>query len=485
MNRRSTVAGLLAVQLALGSLAAQSVHPAPPSIGPLRQEEDYGYLERDAARQGFWWEPLKYLRLAPTPDAPFLSLGGEARVRYEWIDHSDFGAGPQDSGGYLLTRYLPYISLTAPNLPGGIRLRVFGQAEVAASDYDARGPGPIDEENFDFVQAFAEISLPLAGGELRLQGGRQITAFGTERLIGSRYGPNIPLSFDGGIVRWNNPLWDVRGFYLRPVEIDPDPLNNESSDDEQLWGLYATRKWKSDSPAPSATGVDVYYIGFLDAAATYNAGTGREVRHTVGSRLFGQRALGRGTLDWNYEGILQFGSFDRPDRNGDILAWSIGTETGYTFPLPFTPRFSLRANIISGDRNTDDNSLGTFNPLFPKGKYFGELTPVGPYNLVNVLGGVGLAITDTVSLSVQGGPYWRYSTDDAVYGVAGNTVRPSPESDGSRFIGAQLEFLAEWKPTRELGFLVTYSLFAPGGFIEETGPSETIHFFALEAVFQF
>ncbi len=40
----------------------------------------------------------------------FLSLphsGSEVRVRYEWIDNTDFGSGPQDNGGYLLTRYLP------------------------------------------------------------------------------------------------------------------------------------------------------------------------------------------------------------------------------------------------------------------------------------------------------------------------------------------------------------------------------------------
>jgi len=42
-------------------------------------------------------------------------------------------------------------------------------------------------------------------------------------------------------------------------------------------------------------------------------------------------------------------------------------------------------------------------------------------------------------------------------------------------------FCANW----ELAFLVSYSQFVPGSFIRDTGPSETIHFFAVEAVFQF
>lgn len=54
-------------------------------------------------------------------------------------------------------------------------------------------------------------------------------SFGTERVLGTRYGPNVPLSFDGGLVHWNEANWDVHGFYLRPVEVAPDPLDNLSS----------------------------------------------------------------------------------------------------------------------------------------------------------------------------------------------------------------------------------------------------------------
>ena len=128
-------------------------------------------------------------------------------------------------------------------------------------------------------------------------------------------------------------------------------------------------------------------------------------------------------------------------------------------------------------------------PRFPKGKYFGELTPVGPYNLINLLGAVGLTVTEQIAVFAQGGPYWRYSAHDAVYGVGGNIVRASDSGPGdtsnARFIGTQLEFVAEWIPAREWAFLVSYSHSVPGSFIRDTGPSETIHFFAAGAVFQF
>ena len=55
------------------------------------------------------------------------------------------------------------------------------------------------------LQAFAKTSVPLGTGALSLQGGRQEISFGTERLLGTRYGPHVPLSFDGGLVRWQDP----------------------------------------------------------------------------------------------------------------------------------------------------------------------------------------------------------------------------------------------------------------------------------------
>ena len=60
---------------------------------------------------------------------PHVRWRGEAR--YELIDNTDFGSGPQDNGGYLLTRFMPYVALTLPNLPAGWELQLFAQFEAA------------------------------------------------------------------------------------------------------------------------------------------------------------------------------------------------------------------------------------------------------------------------------------------------------------------------------------------------------------------
>ncbi len=451
----------------------------------MRQLEEYDYLGIPALREGYWWEPLKHWSLGDEPGDPFISLGGELRLKYEWIENSDFGAGAQDNGGYLLTRVLPYASLTIPVEENGPEFQLFGQAILAANDGDARGPGPIDEEQIDFLQAFLAYDVPWTGGGLRLQVGRQIVAFGTGRLVDTRYGPNVPLSFDGGIAAWERSRWKAEAFYLRPVRIDPEPLDNQSSEDQQFWGVYATRQLEEDLAALDKVAIDLYYLGFYDRMASYSIGSGRELRHSFGTRFFGQQPIGPGTLDWNYELVGQFGQFDHLGQDENILAWTLGTETGYSVDLGLPSRFFLRANFISGDTDPNDDTLGTFNPLFPKGKYFGELTPVGPYNLINLLAGAAVEFSDSVSLSFQGGPYWRYSTSDAVYGVGGNIVRDDMPGAEARFIGGQAEWILEWKIRREVGVLFTYSQFVPGEFIRQTGPAETTQLATVEVTFVF
>jgi hypothetical protein len=80
--------------------------------------------------------------------------------------------------------------------------------------------------------------------------------------------------------------------------------------------------------------------------------------------------------DFDYEALGQFGTFG----SANIRAWTVASETGYRIPtLPLKPRFSAKADISSGDHPySNPNTLGTFNPLFPKGDYFGVLATTGP-----------------------------------------------------------------------------------------------------------
>jgi hypothetical protein len=319
----------------------------------------------------------------------------------------------------------------------------------------------------DILQSFADVRLGGAetGTGVTLRAGRQMLSLGSERLVGTRYGINVPLAFDGF-----RALLSVKGMTLsllavRPVQPAVGTLDDRRSRAKSLWGGYAT-----------LAGLDLYYLGYRNSAAHFDSRTGPEVRHSIGARSFGRA----GDWHWNVEGVAQFGHF----AGSPIAAWTLATEVERRFPTAaLAPDAVLRGNIGSGDRRSGDNRLGTFNALFPKGKYFGELSPIGPYNIISLNPHVGLSLWKDVSASVAGMAYWRYSRGDGVYDVPGNLLR-APGAARARFIGKQAEGTLAWQATRELELSTSLSAFAPGGFIRQTGTARTIVLLGLEASFR-
>jgi hypothetical protein len=155
----------------------------------------------------------------------------------------------------------------------------------------------------------------------------------------------------------------------------------------------------------------------------------------------------------------------------------------YTFAsVTLSPRLGLRANIVSGDHNPNDPTLETFNPLFPKGKYFGEIGLIGPYNLINAHPTLTLQLNKDWTLDLATVFYWRESLGDG--GSGGDLVRPSDDSR-SRYIGTQADVILGWQPVPWFSAALSYSVFVPGQFIRDTGPSKTAHFVGVEAMLKF
>jgi hypothetical protein len=80
--------------------------------------------------------------------------------------------------------------------------------------------------------------------------------------------------------------------------------------------------------------------------------------------------------------------------------------------------------------------------------------------------------------------YWRYSSADGVYDIPGNLIR-APGDSRAKFIGKEAEVTLAWQATAELELSTSFSLFAPGEFIKETGSARTIRMIGLESNFRF
>ena len=124
---------------------------------------------------------------------------------------------------------------------------------------------------------------------------------------------------------------------------------------------------------------------------TFDAGSGREQRHSVGGRVWGRTDF----WDYNYEMVFQWGRFS----DGAIRAWTTASDTGFRIEsAPLRPRIGLKADIASGDNDLADHTLGTFNALFPKGAYFSQADLLGPYNLMDLHPSVELHLTKSLKL---------------------------------------------------------------------------------------
>jgi len=444
-----------------------------PTLTITRYDEHYDRLADPAARDDHWTEPLKYIPLGNR--GAYLTTGIELRARNENYHANLWGDADAPNDSYLWLRAMPYADLHVGT--GKVAARAFVQPILASAVGVAPSAGTVDQTRADLLQGFVDVRIGAEtnasdGMGLTLRAGRQMLSLGTERLVGTRYGPNVPLAFDGfrGFISVKGATVSILA--VRPVMPGLGTFDDTRSRAKSLWGAYAT----IPIIAPGV-GLDLYYLGYRNTTARFGGVTGRELRHSIGARSFGAV----GDWHWNVEGVAQFGRY----ASGTIAAWTLGTEVGRTFPrAPLTLDTVLRVNVISGDRRVGGGRLGTFNALFPKGKYFGELSPVGPTNIINVNPRVAVTLSPTVTAGLGGNAYWRYSRGDGAYDIPGNLIR-APDTASARFIGKEVEGTLGWQVTPELEISSSLSAFYAGGFIRQTGSARTIVMLGLEANFRF
>jgi hypothetical protein len=435
----------------------------------LREEDDWSFLADPAKRQEFW-DPIKYIRLWPCRNDWFLSIGGEAREIWEQIGNDNWGQQPF-MNAYFNERYMLYFDVHY-----GKHVRSFIELKSGLNSYRIGGPRPIDEKKLDFQAGFLEVGTSTSAGSIALRVGRQELEYGSGRLLDVREGPNVRLSFDGFMVKSKIDSWQIDGFAVRPDLDKPGYFDNAPNHAVGFWGVYATRS------LPRKVSLDVYYLGLDRKQATFERGTALEERHTVGARISRPIATERPGLDFDYEGLWQFGTFG----SGNIRAWTVASETGYRFPtVRLKPRLSAKADISSGN-HSNSKTLGTFNPLFPKGNYFGVLatTGPGPINFIDVHPHVETTFPHGVTVSVDWIFQWRESLDDGVYAVPGFLIRAA---DGSRarFVGHRPGAEIRWQANHHLWFQTDYGIFYTGRFLKDTKPARNLNYWALWAGYKF
>jgi hypothetical protein len=451
------VAGLLVLATSTSAPAAEDDEAGRPKINSFyRWLEDWSALADPRLRT----EPLdslKYIPLLFDDPKSYVSLGLTVRERFELNDAPLFGIAGNKSDSYLLDRLQWHVDVR-PNA----HWQIFGEFE------DVRAPAkavitPVDENPLDLRLAFISYVDSFWGGTLKARVGRQEMAFDLQRFVSVRDGPNVRQAYDAVWLDWEQREWRFIGFWSMPVQYrNEHPFDDHSDEHFQYGGLRAERK----DVGPGE--LSVYYSRFILDKTRFLDARGDERRDNFDIRYAGARS----GFDWDAEAMGQVGDVG----SKRIRAWGVGSRSGYTIAdLPWTPRLGLQIDAASGDHKAGDNTLGTFNPLFPNGYYFTLAGYTGYVNLIHLKPSLTVKPLANLVLMVAAGLQWRETTADAVY-VQPNLPVPGTAGKAGRWSGVYSQFRADWAITPNLAAAVEAVRFQIGDVLRRAGGHDSTYF---------
>jgi len=464
---RSVAACILGILALSGFTWAQTPQDAAagcPSAAaklPLMTYDEQVQPFANAACRSTFLDQMQFIPLNGDNDNYYVSFGFWIRERGEYASNPNWSHTPPGNV-YQMQRYFFHTDLHL-----GERFRFFG--EVASSLVDGRNGGPrtgLDEEKMYVHQGFFDLGLWKSGHDsLTLRAGRQEVNLGTGNLVSTRDGRNIRRSLDGARLTWVRGDWTFDLLALKPTLENTGYFDDPPNHPASFWAAYAVHPFHI---LPKGN-VDLYYMGLDNRSVPFDGkGTGREQRETVGTRLWGTT----GHWDYNYEPDFQWGSF----RSYAIRAWAVSTETGYRMEsAPLAPRFGFRAVAFSGDQKPNGNTLGTFNSIYEKGPYFSYAELFARRNLVALQPSAELRLMKSVSLTVNPAFFWRESTSDGLYNIAGGVIASGLKSD-ARYIATQASTQLEWRMTRNLRWFTEFGHFFPGDFLKQATPGRNLNY---------
>jgi hypothetical protein len=441
----------------MGSLLHMASAQTFPTFKSFRYDEDYSFLKKDSTRD--WYKKMKYSPLSKNGNT-YLSFGGEVRLQYFTIKHDGWGDAPEDGDGYIQSRFLLHSDFHA-----GTHFRACVQLQGSMTNGKAM-TSAVDEDPLDLHQAFVEANVNLGTktkAVFRL--GRQEMFYGSQRLIGLREGPNNRMSFDGLKTMIINPGYQLDLFYMHSNAVQKGVFDDAFNKDNQTWGGYLTLH-----KVPALQNIDLYYIGIWRRNMKLDDGAGTELRHSIGTRIWGKQ----NSLEYDVEGTYQAGDFS----GKRIGAYSIAANIAWEFKnITFKPKAGLKTEIMSGDRNHGDNTLQTFDPMFPNGGWYGlaSFNPIGPANLIDLHPYIGLQLSPKVYAEVDYDAYWRESTNDGLYAPNVSLIYPSKNST-KKTVGQQLAGEIVYTPNPFLFLRAEIDWFNAGGYLKDVGAGKNMLF---------
>ena len=455
-------------------------HPASKHPGPIpraRWSEDWSVIGNpaplvvdDLAPVGDeFWRPLKHITLNKSGER-YLSVGGEARLAYEFYDDKDMGISDVGYQDALQLRLALHADLHLNK-----RWRIFTQLGYGALlDNREGGEKTADECDVNVWEMFIDYRVPVKAEErIVVRLGRQLIETGN-MFINAGEGNNVRQTYDGLRVGWlDSDFIKAAGFAAEYVDFDDDSFGM-SGTDEYFWGLRTGVRLTQPE-----LDLHLLYTGWdLSDRQFEQSGGGRhdEQRHSL--LLWLDRPMNKDRqLGLGYYLAYQFGKYEDQPGDSDISAFAGFGEIKYAvYPELSTPILGFKTAYFSGDDDPDDDDLNTFyDPVFAT-PFFGYGRDIQPHNLIFLQPNIGYRFGEQdLLLTLSHGFFWRAEDEDAFYGSPNGITARAGVSDSSE-LGQQTQLAVRYLANPNLLITSYLARFFVGDVVEDAGGEDRDYF---------
>ena len=399
----------------------------------------------------------------------WVSLSGELRGRFEGRQSLGYRKGNDDGYGLIRTR-LDLGITPASWLKFGFQ----GQDASAPGIRDGLSNIGVFRDGFDLRQAYARIGNEQSPVALTV--GRQVLAYGDQRLIGALNWTNTSRAFDAVKLQFQGDGVRFDVFSAQVVQNDPAVRINRSREGNNLHGIYGA----IENVLPGST-LEPYLLWQSTRSVVNELNQRGDLnRYTMGLRAW---AKGLGPWDYNMALVQQRGDL----AGAEIQAWGYYAELGYSVDAEASPRLYVHYNFGSGDEDGSDGRVGGFVDIYPTAHFlYGYNDLVGWRNMKNIRLGAEFKPHPKFGLQFDFHSFWLVTGNDALYNVSGGlSVAPPPGGAADLKIGNELDAVFTVPVSKAVNLSGGIGYMFPGPYLKANTPGDGNTFTYLVASYKF
>lgn len=395
----------------------------------------------------------------------YLTIGGELRTRYEILDNFDFTPNVADHNDMVFMRTrLGFDFDVNDDVVARIQLQDFRRWGDFQDATGSNSSNLSDKADFALREGYVDLRR-IFSDKLSARIGRQAIHFGEERVFSDLDWNNVGLTHDAARITYQSGKARRHHlFYIAAEENDSLTAVN-SAGEAQLFGFY------TEAPFGPFQRFDPYYVfqsydsETLDAqipqVLTSGASGGDANIHTFGLLASGQ--LGA-RWDWSAEGNYQTGDFGRFSLRSHLFHGRLG----YIAGSRHLDKLSASYSAYSGDKNSSDREINTYQPIFP---YF--------YRTNGLIRWLAMKNMNTVKVSGHGNlagkwdwaiDWYRFSREersDDLYDAASRNAVAWIRRGNDGYFGQEVDLILTYPWKDDVSWTTSYSTIYPGSAIRE------------------